>query len=55
MAVVPVYLADKSAHTQRSHSDQAAERLDRDIAAGRIAVCEIVALELLYSARSAAL
>lgn len=36
--IVPLYLADKSAHAQRNHSDQAAERLDRDIAAGRIAV-----------------
>jgi predicted nucleic acid-binding protein len=54
MAVVPLYLADKSAYGQRNHSDKAAERLDRDIAAGRIAVCEVVALELLYSARSAA-
>lgn len=54
MAIEPLYLADKSAHAQRHHSDQAAERLDRDIAAGRIAVCEVVALELLYSARNAA-
>lgn len=47
-----VYLADKSAHAQRYRSDEAADRLDRDIAAGRIAVCEVIALELLYSARS---
>lgn len=48
----PVYLADKSAHAQRNTSDEAAGRLDREITAGRLAVCEIVALELLYSARN---
>lgn len=49
-----LYLADKSAHAQRYRSVEAAERLDRGIAAGEIAVCEVVALELLYSARSSA-
>ena len=49
-----LFLADKSAHAQRYHSSDAADRLDRDIAAGRLAVCEVVALELLYSARSVA-
>ena len=48
----PVYLADKSAHAQRYNSDDAARRLDREMAAGRLAVCEMVALELLYSARN---
>src|SRR5690606_39654642 len=47
-----VYLADKSAHAQRYASEEAARRLDREIAAGRLAVCEMVALELLYSARN---
>ncbi|MBL1077445.1 PIN domain nuclease [Nocardia sp. 2] len=47
-----MYLADKSAHAQRSHSEIAAKRLDREIRSGRLAVCEIVALELLYSARN---
>ncbi|MFR9750722.1 PIN domain nuclease [Nocardia sp. 004] len=48
----PVYLADKSAHAQRYISEDAARRLDSEIAAGRLAVCEMVALELLYSARN---
>ncbi|GGL30739.1 PIN domain nuclease [Nocardia jinanensis] len=48
----PVYLADKSAHAQRYNSEEAAQRLDREMAAGRLAVCEMVALELLYSARN---
>ncbi len=47
-----VYLADKSAHAQRYTCEEAARRLDREIAAGRLAVCEMVALELLYSARN---
>ncbi|WP_406281566.1 PIN domain nuclease [Nocardia sp. NBC_00881] len=48
----PVFLADKSAHAQRYTSDEAARRLDEEIAAGRLAVCEIIVLELLYSARN---
>ena len=48
-----LYLADKSAHAQRPHSPMAAQRLDEHINAGTLAVCEIVALELLYSARNA--
>lgn len=48
----PVYLADKSAHAQRYNSEEAGRRLDREMAAGRLAVCEMVALELLYSARN---
>lgn len=48
----PVYLAHKSAHAQRYNSDEAGRRLDREMAAGRLAVCEMVALELLYSARN---
>ncbi|WP_063060591.1 PIN domain nuclease [Nocardia sienata] len=48
----PVYLADKSAHAQRYNSEEAAQRLDREMAAGRLAICEMVALELLYSARN---
>lgn len=47
-----VYLADKSAHAQRFTSEVAARRLDREITSGRLAVCEMVALELLYSARN---
>lgn len=53
MIGAPIYLADKSAHAQRYTSAQAAARLDEDLEAGRIAVCEMVALELLYSARNA--
>ncbi|MCP2319956.1 hypothetical protein APR12_005334 [Nocardia amikacinitolerans] len=52
MTDAPVYLADKSAHAQRYNSQDAARRLDREITAGRLAVCEMAALELLYSARS---
>ncbi|MEU4842546.1 PIN domain nuclease [Nocardia testacea] len=48
----PAYLADKSAHAQRYNSEEAAQRLDREMAAGRLAICEMVALELLYSARN---
>lgn len=49
---VDLYLADKSAYEQQRHSE-AAHGLLRAIAAdGFLAVCEIVALELLYSARS---
>ncbi|WP_067474667.1 PIN domain nuclease [Nocardia amamiensis] len=52
MTDAPVYLADKSAHAQRYTSEDAARRLDSEIATGRLAVCEMVALELLYSARN---
>lgn len=48
-----LYLVDKSAHQQRYRVDRAARRLDELIESGRLAVCESIALELLYSARSA--
>lgn len=49
-----LYLADKSAHAQRYRSADAAAALDQRMADGTLAVCEIVALELLYSARGPA-
>ncbi|MBO0840480.1 MAG: PIN domain nuclease [Sciscionella sp.] len=48
-----LYLVDKSAHQQRYRFDLVARRLDQLIEAGQLAVCEVIALELLYSARSA--
>jgi predicted nucleic acid-binding protein len=46
-----VYLVDKSAFEQQRHSD-AADQVLRAIAdAGKLATCEVVALELLYSTR----
>lgn len=47
-----VHLADKSAYEQQRHSDAADEILRALAADGALAICEIVALELLYSARS---
>lgn len=46
------YLGDKSAHQQRYRSPEAAAVLDKSMANGALAVCEVVALELLYSARN---
>lgn len=49
-----MYLADKSAYEQQRHS-RAADRVLRTLAVdGALATCEVVALELLYSARNAA-
>ncbi len=46
------YLADKSAFEQQRHSDAAAGLLSALAADGALFMTEIVALELLYSARS---
>lgn len=45
-----IYLLDKSALATR-HGDKARSRLERLILAGQLGVCEISALEILYSAR----
>lgn len=45
-------LADKSAYEQRRHSSLARDWFERAAASGLLAVCEIVALEILYSARN---
>lgn len=47
-----MFLADKSAYEQQRHSPAADETLRALAADGALAVCEIVALELLYSARN---
>jgi predicted nucleic acid-binding protein len=47
------YLADKSAFEQQRHSDAAAGLLRALAADGALYMTEIVALELLYSARNA--
>ena len=46
------YLADKSAFVQQRHSDAAAGLLSALAADGALFMTEMVALELLYSARS---
>lgn len=46
------YLADKSAYEQQRHSPDADGVLRTLAAEGALAMCETVALELLYSARS---
>jgi len=46
------YLADKSAFEQQRHSEAAAGLLSALAADGALFMTEIVALELLYSARS---
>jgi predicted nucleic acid-binding protein len=51
---VMLYLVDKSAFEQQRHSTAADERLRALASENRLATCEIVALELLYSARGAA-
>ena len=48
------YLADKSAYEQQRHSDDADSTLVALASDARLAICEIVALELLYSARGPA-
>lgn len=48
-----MYLLDKSAFERRRGCDQAAARINRHLAAGELAVCEVITLEILYSARSA--
>ncbi|MHA6802362.1 PIN domain-containing protein [Salinifilum ghardaiensis] len=48
------YLLDKSAFEQRHQSADAKTRLDHHLLAGELATCEVIALEILYSARSAA-
>ena len=47
-----MYLLDKSAFEQRRRSVDVARRLEADTIAGLVAVCEIVVLEILYSARN---
>lgn len=51
MAVMPVYLADKSALARITHA-AVDERLAPLILEGQIATCPIVDMEVLYSARS---
>lgn len=51
MAVMPVYLADKSALARLTH-DAVDERLAPLILKGQVATCPIIDLEVLYSARS---
>ncbi len=47
-------LADKSAWEQRRHNRDADDTMRRLAYDNRLAVCDIVALELLYSARNSA-
>jgi predicted nucleic acid-binding protein len=49
--VTPVYLIDKSAWEQRSRSSAAAAVINAIQARQEVAVCEMVALEMLYSTR----
>lgn len=49
-----MFLVDKSAFEQQRHSDQADATLRALAAENRLAICEIVALELLYSTRGPA-
>lgn len=49
-----LYLVDESAFEQQRHSTAANETLRALASENRLATCEIVALGLLYSARSAA-
>lgn len=49
-----LYLVDKSAFQQQRHSAAADEMLRALASENGLATCEIVALELLYSARSSA-
>lgn len=53
MALVPLYLADKSALTRFNHPP-VARRFGPLLADGLIATCPIIDLEVLYSARSLA-
>jgi predicted nucleic acid-binding protein len=53
MALIPeLYLADKSALEQRRHHPDAAALLELLLAEARLATCEMIALEVLYSARN---
>lgn len=47
-----LFLVDKSALEQRHHSAEATELLAVLLAEGSLATCHVVALEVLYSARS---
>lgn len=47
-----IYLVDKSAWEQRRHSQDAEERLKALMTYGQGATCQIIMLEILYSARS---
>lgn len=48
------YLVDKSAWEQRRHSTEAEARLIDLMSGGEAATCQIVMLEILYSARNTA-
>ncbi|MDO9397233.1 MAG: PIN domain nuclease [Herbiconiux sp.] len=54
MAAAELFLVDKSAWERRTRDEQVDARLSALLDAGAVAVCEVVALELLYSARSSA-
>lgn len=47
------HLADKSAFVQRQHSGEASELLNGLAQENRLCTCDVVALEVLYSARNA--
>ncbi|MEX0836266.1 MAG: PIN domain nuclease [Nitriliruptor sp.] len=47
------YLVDKSAYEQQRHDERAEATLTAIATEGRLAVCEIIALELLCSTRNA--
>ncbi|MGH7866663.1 MAG: PIN domain nuclease [Candidatus Dormibacteraceae bacterium] len=49
-----LYLADKSAYEQRRHSLSVEDLFNSLIESKTLAACEIVALEILYSARNLA-
>ncbi|MFL5897541.1 MAG: PIN domain nuclease [Solirubrobacterales bacterium] len=51
---MPTFLADKSALTRRETRPEVRELLEPLLVAGEIAICGIVDLELLYSARDRA-
>lgn len=51
---VSLFLADKSAFEQQRHSERADATLQALAADNRLATCEIIALELLYSTRGPA-
>lgn len=46
-----LHLVDKSAHGQLPYDPQAASLLNALAIEGEVAICEVVALELLYSSR----
>ncbi|HYF46436.1 MAG TPA: PIN domain nuclease [Acidimicrobiales bacterium] len=47
-----LFLVDKSALEQRRRSDEARRLLVRLLAAGAVATCHVVAMEVLFSARN---